>query len=108
MADFKRTKEYRELKEFLEMDLKSRGLAGRVYDEMIKSYLSFVEMERQALADIEERGLNVWDDRRLSLQQNPSVSTAKNARSMALSIFKSLGYEAEAKKAKPGGDDDAL
>ena len=108
-TDFKRTKEYRELKRFLTDDLTARGLVGPVYEDQVKSYLSFVEMERAAEADIAEWGLNVWDEKRQSWQQNPCVSTKTNARRMALTIYKALGYEDEAKKAKAGGgEDDAL
>lgn len=106
---FRQTKEFRELKRFLKEDLETRGLVGPIYDDQVRSYLRWVELERDAQADITERGFNMWDEKRQSWQQNPSVSTMRQARQMALSIYKSLGYEDEAKKAKAGaGEDDEL
>lgn len=107
--DFKRTKEYRDLKRTLEANLASRGLVEPVYLDMVRRYLSFREMEYIAEQDIVEKGLNIWDDKRKSWQVNPSVSTQVNASRQAAAIYRALGFEDEAKKSRSGsGDDDEL
>ena len=106
MADFKRTKEYRELKRSLFDNLKARGLTAPIYEDMARRYLSFKEMEVAADAEISEKGLNIWDGKRCSWQANPCISTKMNASRQAAAIYRALGFEDEAKKAKPAGDDD--
>lgn len=109
MADFKRTKEYRELKNSLQENLKARGLTGPIYDDMIQRYLSYREMEFKADEDIREKGINIWDPKRGSWQANPSISTKINASRQSAAVYRALGFEDEAKKAKPGeGEDDEL
>lgn len=107
--DFRRTKEYRELKRTLEENLASRGLVEPVYLDMVRRYLSFREMEHSAELDIAEKGINIWDEKRGSWQVNPSVSTLANASRQAAAIYRALGFEDEAKKSRSGsGDDDEL
>lgn len=106
MADFKRTKEYRELKKSLEDNLTARGLVEPIYADMIRRYLSFREMEYLADADISENGLNVLDERRGTMMANPAVATKINASRQAAAIYRALGFEDEAKKSRTAGDDD--
>lgn len=109
MADFKRTKEYRELKRALEESLDARGLNGPVYADMVRRYLSFREMEAQADADIEANGLNVLDPKRGTMMANPAVATKLNASRQAAAIYRCLGFEDAAKRAASwDGDDDEL
>ena len=109
MADFKRTKKYRELKTAIFDDLKARGLASPVYEDMASRYLSFIEMEQAADAEIADKGLNIWDPKRQSWQSNPAISAKINASRQAALIYRALGFEDEAKKAKvTDGDDDEL
>lgn len=106
MADFRRTKEYRELKKSLEDNLDARGLVEPIYADMVRRYLSYREMEYLADQEISEKGLNIWDEKRGSWQANPSITTKVNASRQAASIYRALGFEDEAKKAKTSGDDD--
>lgn len=106
MADFKRTKEYRELKKSLEDNLESRGLVEPIYKDMVRRYLSFREMEYLADQDIAEKGLNILDEKRGSLMANPCVATKINASRQAAAIYRALGFEDEAKKTHGLGDDD--
>ena len=109
MADFKRTKKYRELKTAIFGDLKARGITSPVYEDMANRYLSFIEMEQAADAEIADKGLNIWDPKRQSWQSNPAISAKINASRQAASIYRALGYEDEAKKARvTDGDDDEL
>lgn len=109
MADYRRTKEYRDLKKAIFDSLAARGLTSPVYENMANRYLSYCEMEHNADLEIQEKGLNIWDTRRGSWQANPSISTKLNASRQAAAIYRALGFEDEAKKAKmTEGDDDEL
>ena len=109
MADYRRTKEYRDLKKAIFDSLTARGLTSPVYENMANRYLSYCEMEHNADQEIQEKGLNIWDERRGSWQANPSISTKLNASRQAAAIYRALGFEDEAKKAKmTDGDDDEL
>lgn len=106
---FRQTKEYRQLKQSLMDNLAARGLVEPIYQDMVRRYLSFREMEYDAEQNIRENGLNIWDDRRNSWQQNPCVTAQINASRQAAAIYRSLGFEEAAKRADSGGaDDDAL
>ena len=106
MADFKRTKEYRDLKKSLEDNLAARGLVEPIYADMVRRYMSFREMEYLADLDIAENGLNILDERRGSMMANPCVATKLNASRQAAAIYRALGFEDEAKRSKSAGDDD--
>lgn len=106
MADFKRTKEYRDLKKSLEDNLVARGLVEPIYVDMVRRYMSFREMEYLADLDIAENGLNILDERRGSMMANPCVATKLNASRQAAAIYRALGFEDEAKRSKSAGDDD--
>lgn len=107
--DFKRSREYRELKQSLEDNLAARGLVEPVYKDMVRRYLSCREAEFNADQEISEKGLNIWDEKRCSWQINPAQSVKNNAVRDALAIYRALGFENEAKFAKSaGGDDDEL
>ena len=105
--DFKRTKQYRDLKKSMEDNLSARGLIEPIYLDMVNRYMSFREMEYLADLDIQEKGLNVLDERRGTMMANPSVATKLNASRQAAQIYRALGFEDEAKKNRTsGGDDD--
>lgn len=106
MTNFKRTKEYRELRDSLKENLEARGLVEPIYADMVRRYLSFREMEYLADHDIAENGLNILDERRGSLMANPCVATKLNASRQAAAIYRALGFEDEAKKSRSAGDDD--
>lgn len=106
MADFKRTKEYRDLKKSLEDNLAARGLVEPIYADMVRRYMSFREMEYLADQDIAENGLNILDERRGSMMANPCVATKLNASRQAAAIYRALGFEDMAKRSESAGDDD--
>ena len=108
--DFKRTKQYRELKKSMEDNLEARGLIEPIYLDMVQRYMSFREMEYLADLDIQEKGLNVKDEKRGTMMANPSVATKLNASRQAAQIYRALGFEEEAKKNRTpeDGDDDEL
>lgn len=106
MADYKRTKEYRALKKAIFDNLEARGLTSPVYKNMADRYLSYCEMEYKSDKEIQEKGMNIWDERRGSWQANPCIATKINASRQAAAIYRALGFEDEAKKAKVTEDDD--
>lgn len=103
--DFKRTKEYKDLKQSMEDNLESRGLIEPIYRDMVNRYMSFREMEYLADLDIAEKGLNVLDERRGTMMANPSVATKLNASRQAAQIYRALGFEDEAKKSRSPAED---
>ena len=103
--DFKRTKQYRELKKSMEDNLKARDLEEPIYLDMVQRYMSFREMEYLADLDIQEKGLNVKDEKRGTMMANPSVATKLNASRQAAQIYRALGLEGEATKSRSSGDD---
>ena len=108
-TDFKRTKLYRDLKKSMEDNLAARGLVETIYLDMVNRYMSFREMEYLADLDIQEKGLNVLDEKRGTMMANPSVATKLNASRQAAQIYRALGFEDEAKKSRSmDGDDDEL
>lgn len=104
--NFKRTNLYRKLRDTMKTNLEARGLVEPIYLDMVQRYLSFREMEYMADNDIEENGLNIMDERRGTLMANPCVATKLNASRQATAIYRALGFEDEAKKARSSGDDD--
>ena len=106
MANYKLTKEYKNLRDTLMDNLTSRGLVEPIYADMVRRYLSFREMEYLADLDIAENGLNILDKRRGSMMANPCVATKLNASRQATAIYRALGFEDEAKKSRSAGDED--
>ena len=103
--DFKRTKEYKDLKQSMEDNLESRGMIEPIYKDMVNRYMSFREMEYLADLDIAEKGLNVKDEKRGTMMANPSVAIKLNASRQAAQIYRALGFEDEAKKSRSSAED---
>jgi phage terminase small subunit len=90
-------------------NLKARGLVEPHHMDQVARYLNYREMEHQADAEIREMGLNIWDEKRGSWQANPCIGTKMNAGRQATAIYRALGFEDAAKKARAAEeDDDAL
>lgn len=106
MAEYKRTKAYRDLRKSLEDNLAARGLIEPIYQDAVERYLNYREMEYNADQNIAENGLNIIDERRGSLMANPCIATKFNAGRQASAIFRDLGFAEAARKPQPRGDDD--
>lgn len=109
MADIRRSKAYRELKQSLVESLETRGLCEDIYLDKVDEYMEFWARKRELAADIKERGLTVCDDRGREME-NRSVSLEIQVSRQMLAIFTALGFKDEAAKGgRAGGfDDDEL
>lgn len=108
MGDFSKTKEYRALKKSLMDNLEARGLTDPIYADMVRRYLRLCVDEREADRELEEKGMNIWDERRESWQVNPCVSAKMNICRQAAAIYRSLGFEDTARRAVCAVADDDL
>ena len=103
MKDYRRTKEYRELRESLLANLRSRGLDAQCYTDKVDEYMDFWVRRKELRDDISSRGLIVIDERGRS-SENRSVSLEVQVSRQMLAIFSTLGLRDEALKG--GGDTD--
>lgn len=106
MADIRRTKAYRQLRESLLKYLEGRGLKRLPYTDMVEQYMGFWVDVQQAQAEIDRNGLTIPDERRGTPIQNPACVTKRQASDAMRKLFATLGFEAEAKRAAAGGEDD--
>lgn len=106
MADIRRTKVYRELRQSLLEHLEGRGLKRLPYTDMVEQYMGYWVEIQQAQAEIDRDGLTILDERRGTPIQNPACATKRQASQELRKLFATLGFEAEAKRAAAGGDDD--
>lgn len=90
MKDYKRTKEYRELRESLLGSLRERGLDAACYADKVEEYMDFWVLRRQLLDDVAERGLTVTDERG-RMMENRSVSLAVQTARQMQDILRLLG-----------------
>lgn len=105
-AGLRRSKGFRELRRSLVDNLEARGLSGLQYTDMVGLYMDYWVEVRLAQAEIDEKGLNILDERRGSLMANPACAIKRNATSEMRKIFSALGFEAEARRAGLAGEDE--
>lgn len=106
-TDHSRTKAYRELKNSLLNNLKSRGLDCALYQDKVAEYMDFWSLHRELQRDIKERGMVVWDDRNRS-SENRSISLDIQVSRQMLALFNAMGFKPEDLAGANGGDDDDL
>lgn len=90
MKDYKRTKEYRELRDSLLGSLRERGLDAACYTDKVDEYMDFWALRRQLLDDVATRGLTVTDERG-RMMENRSVSLAVQTARQMQDILRLLG-----------------
>lgn len=90
MKDYKRTKEYRELRESLLGSLRERGLDAACYTDKVDEYMDFWVLRRQLLDDVAARGLTLTDERG-RMMENRSVSLAVQTARQMQDILRLLG-----------------
>lgn len=106
MKDYKRMKEYRELRESLLGSLRERGLDAQCYTDKVDEYMDLWALRKQLREDIRTRGFTVTDERG-RVSENRSVSLELQASRQMLAIFTTLGFREEAARGG-GGEDDEL
>jgi phage terminase small subunit len=93
-------------------DLEARGLVLPVYIRKAEEYVNFWRQKAALDADVEERGVMVYDEKRKGLADNLAVSRGVQVANMMQAIFRDLGFRdiaiAAAKAADNGGEADDL
>ena len=106
--DWRKTKQYRELKRSMLDNLEARGLLEKAYTDKLDEYLDFWVRRQELQTDVAERGLSVIDDRG-RITENRSVSLEIQVARQMLAVWTALGFkDAAAKSDEPGGMDDEL
>ena len=106
--DWRKTKQYRELKKSMLDNLEARGLLEKAYTDKVDEYLDFWVRRQELQTDVAERGLSVMDDRG-RITENRSVSLEIQVARQLLAVWTALGVkDAAAKSDVPGGMDDEL
>lgn len=106
--DWRKTKQYRELKKSMLDNLEARGLLEKAYTDKVDEYLDFWVRRQELQTDVAERGLSVIDDRG-RITENRSVSLEIQVARQMLAVWTALGFKDAATKSDvPGGMDDEL
>lgn len=106
--DWRKTKQYRELKKSMLDNLEARGLLEKAYTDKVDEYLDFWVRRQELQTDVAERGLSVMDDRG-RITENRSVSLEIQVARQMMAVWTALGFkDAAAKSDVPGGMDDEL
>lgn len=106
--DWRKTKQYRELKKSMLDNLEARGLLEKAYTDKVDEYLDFWVRRQELQTDVAERGLSVIDDRG-RITENRSVSLEIQVARQMLAVWTALGFkDAAAKSDMSGGMDDEL
>ena len=98
--DYRRTKQYRDLKTSMEESLKERGLLNpkeekptdKVFQDLLNRYLDLWCEYQDLSADIAERGVVVMDAKRGMLVENRSLTIRHQTSNKMLDIYAALGF----------------
>ena len=98
--DYRRTKQYRDLKTSMEESLKERGLLNpkeekptdKVFQDLLNRYLDLWCEYQDLSADIAERGVVVMDAKRGMLVENRSLTIRHQTSNKMLDIYTALGF----------------
>lgn len=98
--DYRRTKQYRDLKTSLEESLKERGLLNpeeekptdKVFQDLLNRYMDLWCEYQELSADIAERGVVVMDGKRGMLVENRSLTIRHQTSNKMLDIYAALGF----------------
>ena len=98
--DYRRTKQYRDLKTSMEESLKERGLLNpkeekptdKFFQDLLNRYLDLWCEYQELSADIAERGVVVMDAKRGMLVENRSLTIRHQTSNKMLDIYAALGF----------------
>lgn len=107
VKDYRRSRAYRELREAMLLNLKSRDLGDEVYTDKVQEYMDFWVRRQELRDDIARRGLSVTDERG-RLMENRSVSLEIQVSRQMLAIFTTLGFKEDALNSGRSEADDEL
>ena len=104
--NYRRTKEYRRLRDDLIANLESRGLVEAVYRDKVTEYLDLWVRRKQLQADIEARGITIWTEK--GPAENRSVTLELQTSRQMLAIYNALGFREAPGSGRGAEPDDAL
>ena len=104
MKDYKRTKEFKALRQSLLDNLHERGLDTQCYEDKVDEYMDFWVRRKELREDIRTRGFTVKDERGRE-SENRSLSLEVQVSRQMLAIFTTLGFREDALR---GGGGDRL
>lgn len=112
-VDFKRTKEYKNLRRDMLGDLEVRGLVETQYTDKVEEYMNLWCWLQMLNLDILRRGVYIEYQNGATQKgttDNKSLTIATRVSSQMLSIWSALGFKDQAIGSKPqvGGEDDEL
>ena len=90
--DWRKTKQYRELKKSMLDNLEARGILEKAYADKVDEYLDFWVRRQELQTDVAERGLSVMDDRG-RITENRSVSLEIQVARQMLAVWTALGFK---------------
>lgn len=89
-------------------DLVNREINQIVYQDKVQEYMDLWERRQALVADIEERGITIEDEKRGTIE-NRSVSLEVQVSRQMLAIFAAMGFKDQACDAvAQKGEDDEL
>ena len=89
--------------------LEARGLTEQIYADMVGDYMELWWTRAELEADIQERGVLIWDGKRGLNVENCSVSARVRVSAQMAKLYKALGcQELATKNQAPDGEDDEL
>ena len=97
------------LRKALLYNLEARGLFEPIYADMVEDYVQLWIQRERLQADIEARGVTIWDGKREMEVANCSISEKIRTSRQMTTIYKAMGFQEQALKAQaPADEDDEL
>lgn len=91
-TDYRKTKKYKTLRDFMLKSLELRKLDGKVYSDKVEEYMDLWCVFQMAKADVDANGVFLVDDRGRRTR-NDSASLVNQVSRQMLSIFNALGFK---------------
>ena len=105
--NWRRTREFRELRRSLIDNLEARGMLEYVYRDKVLEYMDLWVRRRELQEDIARRGVTVWDDKR-GQTENRSVTLELQTAKLMLAIYNALGFAEKAGSGRSMAAEDEL
>lgn len=103
-----KSKDYKELKQALLDNLEARGMVEKMYLDKVDEYMDLYEQRKMLNREVEEQGVWVYDPRRQVNTENRAIMLGVNVGKHMLSIYKALGFTADAVQIENEQEDDSL
>ena len=107
--DYKKTKQYKELRADLMRQLEVNNTSGKYFEDMVNDYMDLWVIKNQLIDDVAERGvITTYKNgaNQYGTKKNDSLDTLLKVNSQMLRILTQLKIEAN--EPQPDTDDDEL